>query len=98
MRRKNQNGILERAAEAFDLPGEALAGMPKLTLTGNRRLHIEGHKGIQAYDSSLIAINGGAMLLQVHGENLEISSMSAEELLITGNISKIEFERQVRGR
>ena len=98
MRNKNQNGIIQRAVEAFDLPGEALTDMPKLSLTGNRRLHIEGHKGIQAYDSSMIAINGGAILLQVYGDSLEISSMSAEELLITGNISKFEFDRQVRER
>ena len=98
MRRKNQNGILERAVEIFDLPGEALTDMPKLSLTGNRRLHIEGHKGIQAYDGSLIAIKGRAMLLQVYGDDLEISSMSAEELLITGNISKVELERQGSGR
>jgi sporulation protein YqfC len=85
--------MLQRMSEVFDLPGEVLEGIPKLSLTGNRRLHIEGHKGMLEYDSSIIAINGGETILRVYGHNLEILSMNAEELLIAGNIVKVEFEQ-----
>ena len=92
MEKKIRRGPLERAAEIFDLPGEVLAGMPKLEMTGNRRLHIEGHKGVLEYSGALIAINGGAALMKIYGEELEIISMNAGELLIMGNIHKFEFE------
>jgi len=89
---KNRKRMLERVSEALEIPGEALTDMPRIALTGNRRLHIEGHKGVLQYDISVIAVNGGAMIFKIYGESLEIASMNAEELLITGNISKFEFE------
>jgi sporulation protein YqfC len=87
-----RKGIVTRAIDVFDLPGEVIAGLPKLTLVGNSRLHIEGHKGILEYDSSQIAINGGKLILKLRGENLEVTAMSAEEMLIRGTILSIEFE------
>lgn len=85
--------MLERVSDAFEIPGGALAGMPRFELTGNRRLHIEGHRGVLEYDSGMIAVNGGPLLIRIFGDRLEIVSMSAEELLIAGNIEKFEFER-----
>jgi len=88
----NKKSLLDRAIETFDLPGEVLAGLPKLTVTGNRKLHIECHKGILEYDGSLIAVNGGAVILKIRGDGLDIISMSAQEILIRGFFSSIEFE------
>ena len=93
MREKERKGALERVSEVFDIPGGALSGLPKLEFTGNRRLHIEGHKGVLEYDSGMIAVNAGPLRLRISGGGLEIVSMSAEELLIAGNIEKFEFER-----
>ena len=91
IRDKNRKSVVDRAVDAFDLPGEILAGMPKLTVTGNRRIHVECHKGIVEYDGSLIAINGGTVIVKIRGEALEILSMSAEEILIRGLVVTVEF-------
>ncbi|MCL2408970.1 MAG: YabP/YqfC family sporulation protein [Oscillospiraceae bacterium] len=93
MQKKNHKKMLERVSEAFELPGEVLAGIPKFSLTGNRRMHIEGHRGVLGYDDAVITINCGAVVLRVYGRRLEIISMNAEELLIAGYIEKLEFER-----
>ena len=90
--RNRRQRALARTAELFDLPGEALAGMPRITLTGNRRVHIDCHRGILEYTNELIAVNGGAVILKIHGERLDIASMSAEELLITGDVQRLELE------
>lgn len=87
-----RKGLVSRAIDVFDLPGEVLAGLPKLTVVGNGRLHIECHKGVLEYDSSLIVVNGGKLILKIRGEKLEIAAMSAEEMLIRGQIVSIEFE------
>jgi sporulation protein YqfC len=89
---KNKKSLLDRAVDTFDLPGEVLSGMLKLTVTGNRRLHVECHKGILEYDGSLISINGGSMIITIRGEGLDIISMSAEEILVKGFIAGIDFE------
>lgn len=88
---KNKKSLVDRAVDAFDLPGEVLSGLPKLTVTGNRRVHIECHKGIVEYDGTMIVINGGAVLVKIRGEGLDIISMSAEEILIKGFVVSIEF-------
>ena len=47
MERKGRRpGLLERTAEVFDLPADALAGLPRLELVGDRELWVESHKGI----------------------------------------------------
>lgn len=84
--------IVDKAVDTFDLPGEVLSGMPKLTVTGNRRIHIECHKGILEYDRNLIVVNGGSVLIKLVGDGLEICSMSADELLIKGYVASIDFE------
>jgi sporulation protein YqfC len=89
---KNYQHVLTRAAELFDLPGEVVAGLPKITMTGDRRIHIENHRGLLEYDAALISVNCGGAILCVYGARLELVSMTAEELLITGAIRRVEFE------
>ncbi|MDR0446151.1 MAG: YabP/YqfC family sporulation protein [Oscillospiraceae bacterium] len=79
----------ERVAERFDIP--AFPGAPRLTLLGSRRLHIERHRGILEYGTDFISVNCGRSVLGIFGASLELRSMSAEELLITGDISRLEF-------
>jgi sporulation protein YqfC len=79
----------ECAAERFDIL--ALPGAPRLTLIGSGRLHIERHRGILEYGGEYISVNCGRQILGIFGGALELKSMSAEELLITGDISRIEF-------
>ena len=91
-KKDNRMGVLEKAAEMFCLPEEVLIGLPKIVMTGNRRIQLEYHKGLLEYSESLIIINCGKSLLRVKGDNMEIVSMTAEELLITGLILSFEFE------
>ena len=94
MRRgKRRGNILDRAADAFDLPAEVVAGMPKITVTGCSKVYIESHKGILEYSEELISVNGGRVILKIRGGGLEICSMNAGELLIEGLISGVEIEQ-----
>ena len=82
-------GFLERTAEVFDLPADALLGLPKLELVGDGELRVENHKGILAYGREEIHISGGTCLIKVSGQGLELRAMTGIELLITGKISQI---------
>ena len=82
---------VRRITERFEIPTDALPGTPLLTLTGNQRLHIDKHRGILEYGCEFISVNCGARLLGIYGSSLELASMSSRELLITGEISRIEF-------
>lgn len=91
-KREDREGILEHAADAFDIPGEVLAGTPRVTVTGCRRVVIENHKGILEYGENRIVINGGRVIVKLRGEELELRAMNTEELLITGTIFSIDFD------
>ncbi len=82
-------GLLQRAAETFDLPADALAGLPKLELVGDGELRVENHKGILAYGREEIHISGGGWVIKIAGEGLELRAMTGIELLITGKVSQI---------
>lgn len=88
-RKPRRFGFLERTAEVFDLPVDALAGLPKLELVGDGELRVENHKGILSYGQEEIHVSGGVYLIKIAGEGLELRAMTGLELLITGKISQI---------
>lgn len=88
-KKPRRQGLLERTAEALDLPADVLAGLPKLELVGDRELRVENHKGILAYGGEEIHISGGVFLIKVTGQELELRAMTGLELLITGHIYQI---------
>lgn len=90
-RKGRRSGFLERTAEVFDLPADALAGLPKLELVGDRELWVENHRGILSYGDREILISGGAFLIRVAGEELELRAMTGVELLITGRVAQIDL-------
>ena len=83
--------LLERTAEALELPGDVVAGLPRVELTGDRELRMENHRGILAYGSDEIQIAGGRLVVKVRGENLELRAMNAGELLITGALRGVDL-------
>ncbi len=86
-----RESLLEKTAEAFDLPADAVAGLPRIELLGDRELRMENHKGILAYGKEEIHISGGKLVVRVIGDGLELRAMNAGELLITGRISAVQL-------
>lgn len=86
-----RESLLERTAQALDLPGDLVAGLPRMELVGNGELRMENHKGILSYGSEEIHISGGRLVVKVWGEGLELRAMNAGQLLITGLIRGLEL-------
>ena len=84
-------GLLEKTAELFDLPADALAGVSRLELTGDGELRMENHKGILAYGPEEIHVSAGSFLVKISGRGLELRAMTGLELLITGKIEHIQL-------
>lgn len=73
------------------LPPEAIADIPRAVLTGNKKLLIEGHKGLILCDIDRICIRLPQGRMDVHGSNLTIASLSIDDLIITGTINRLEL-------
>lgn len=89
MRRR---GFAEKMAQVFDLPADAVAGLPLIELIGDKQLRVENHRGILAYDPREIHIGGGKVAIRVKGLELELKVMNAGELLIMGQIFSVSLE------
>ena len=83
--------LLERTAQALELPADVVAGLPRVELTGDRELRMENHRGILAYGPEEIHVSGGRLIIKIRGSNLELKAMNAGELLITGEIAGLDL-------
>ncbi len=77
--------------ELFNLPAELVPGVPRVTLSGTSAAQIENHGGLRSYTADLIEIRGRNMLLQIRGEDLELTAMTKTELVIRGIIVALEY-------
>ncbi|MEA4933624.1 MAG: YabP/YqfC family sporulation protein [Lawsonibacter sp.] len=90
-KKQHRPGLLEKTAELFDLPADALVGLPRLELVGDGELRMENHKGILTYGSEEIHVSGGTFVVKISGQGLELRAMTGLELLITGKIEQIQL-------
>ena len=88
-----KEGLLLKASRLFDLPADALAGVPRVEVIGDGELRMGPHRGILAYGPEEIHISGGSLVVVVRGSGLELRAMTPEELLITGSIQAVDFMR-----
>ena len=57
----------------------------------NNKLNIVNYKSVTGFDSSKIIIESETKLIIISGSNLVISKLLIDELLISGDIEKVEF-------
>lgn len=89
--KQRRESVLEKTAQALDLPADGVAGLPHLSMIGDRELRVENHRGILAYGTEEIHIGGGRLVIRVRGNGLQLRAMNAAELLITGQIFGVEL-------
>ncbi len=73
-------------------PREVTSNVPRITLTGCERVHIEQHKGLIAYSPEEIVLRTAVGLLRMTGQELRFSLYSAGEALIVGRIGSVGYE------
>ena len=80
----------EETAERFELPPEAVAGMPRSTITGRSRVLVENHRGLLEYGEDTVEVAGGRIRVRIHGTELQLRAMDRNDLVITGRILSVE--------
>ena len=89
---QKRESLLEKTADVFDLPGDLVAGLIRVEITGSHEVRMENHRGILAYGGDEIHVSGGKLIAKVRGRGLELRSMNASQLLITGEIAGVDLE------
>ena len=75
------------ALERLELPVNIAADVARIELLGNRELYMDRHRGVLAYSTEEVDVNG----VRIRGEELQLLVMTEQELRLTGKIAGIEL-------
>lgn len=77
----------------FDIPEEITSEIPKVTILGFNKMLIENYKCILEYQDFFIRIKMSTGLININGFNLTMNEMTKDDLIITGLIESIDYEK-----
>lgn len=83
--------LKETLGEVLDIGEDIIMDLPRITLCGNRTINIENHKGIMDYAPLNIKIRVSNGFIEIAGENLVLKDINREEIILEGNILKLNF-------
>lgn len=87
---------VQRLADSADLYGEPLPGVPIVEIAGDRRVLIERHGGVIEYGGQRIRVRVRYGIICVTGCNLELTRMTGQQLIISGQIDCVQLQRRCR--
>ena len=64
---------------------------PRIEMTGNREIVIDGCKGVVEYTENNIRLSLGESVMSLSGDSLLIQSFDNDVVIISGQISDIDF-------
>lgn len=73
-------------------PGEVVTKVPRITLTGTGRLHVEQHQGLVGYQQEEVLFRTACGVLRVTGGGLHFQAYSSMEALLVGRIESVILE------
>ena len=82
-------GFRRNMTEALELPKEILLHLPLISFIGQEEVTIENYKGILEYSEETVRIGTAAGVLRLEG--LCLKQLSAECMVVTGRVEKMEF-------
>jgi len=74
---------------ALHLSGDAVLGMPVITIIGKREVHVENFKTILEYSDTLVRLKTKTGCVSISGERLVITYYNDEELHVAGLIENV---------
>lgn len=77
--------------EMLDLPQDLLFDLPRLTLIGNKELHIENHRGVRHFSAEKLILSLTQGSMEITGSGLSIRAIQSSEVTIEGTINNIQY-------
>ena len=75
----------------MELPKEIMLNLPLVTLVGQEEVTIENYRGILEYSEETVRVGTAAGILQLRGEKLCLKQLSADCMVVTGKVEKLDF-------
>ena len=81
--------INKKITSILDMPKEVMLDYPKITVMGEESVIVENHTGLIELSQTVIRLNTKLYLLKISGENLDIKSISQDDMEIVGKITGV---------
>lgn len=91
MLRKNKKE--SRLNRILEVPKEISTNEPKITIAGFKKMLIENYKAILDYQDIYIRIKTYIGIVNINGFNLKLSEMTSDDIMISGEIETVDFEK-----
>lgn len=88
---KSQDGLRHQLSKWLEVPPEVISDLPQIVLSGNKELRIENFGGLLEYTPQVIRLSTKCGQLLIHGVHLEAKKMTADYMIVIGNIIQVEF-------
>lgn len=89
--KKKKDAIVKKFAEEMQIPESAVRNTFRIEMRSQSDIEIEGCAGIIEYDESFISLNLCGSILGISGINLEITSFSEMQVIISGTVTQLSF-------
>lgn len=86
---------MKKLNRMLEMPQEVYTNVPKFTITGFEELIIENYKGILEYENFFVRINTHIGIVNINGLNLNLETMTNDDIRVTGKIESVELERVI---
>ena len=83
-----------RMDKMLEIPKEVYSNIPKLSVTGFEEMVIENYKGILEYEEFFVRISTHIGIININGYNLNLETMTNDDIKVTGKIEKFDIERE----
>lgn len=84
--------ITERVSDAWGVPKDVIMNIPRLTISGDKEIYIENHKGILQYTDTEIRVSTPMGIVHICGRSLLLERIRLEDILISGTFTSVEYE------
>ena len=65
--------------------------LSRVEVTGDRRVHVENHRGSLEYSDTVMRIALAGSELRITGHGLELSALTLTELTVSGTVCALEY-------
>ena len=84
---------IRKLNKILEIPEEVYTNIPKISVIGFDEMIIENYKGILEYEEFFIRISTYKGFISINGYNLNLETMTNDDIRITGKIESFDFER-----
>lgn len=88
---KKSKQISKKIVSCFDIPGDVIFDIPRITVCDNTEIRIENYKTVLEYDETAIKFACKDKFINIIGQNLNITVITDDEISVKGILTSITF-------